>query len=262
MPKTEAYLAGIRTYPIKSLDPVLRRDSLILPGGALARDREFAILDAAGKYVNAKRFANVQRLRTSWNAEGNLLCLQADDTEKMFRFALPEDQTALEQWLSGYFEQPVTLARNREGGFPDDTKAPGPTIISTATLEEVASWYPGLKLEEARRRFRANLEVGGVPPFWEDRLYTEAGEAVPFRIGDALFHGVNPCQRCIVPTRDTQTAELWPDFSQTFREKREQALPDWANRARFNHFYRLAVNTCVPDSEAGKILRVGDILTV
>ncbi len=92
--------------------------------------------------------------------------------------------------------------------------------------------------------------------------FAEAEEAVPFQIGEVIFHGVNPCQRCIVPTRDSISAEASPDFSQTFRVRREASLPPWANRSRFNHFYRLAVNTCIPSSEAGKIVRIGDALTL
>ena len=262
MTQTGAFLAGIRIFPIKSLDAVELRGATLLPVGAIAHDREFALTDADGKFINAKRYALVQRLRSAWDRDRQILCLHLDSASDEAQFRLPDQQAALEAWLSQCFEQPVTLTQNSDGGFPDDTKAPGPTLISTATLEEVASWYPGVTAEETRRRFRANLEIGGVPAFWEDRLFADAGEAVPFQIGEVLFHGVNPCQRCIVPTRDSVTAEPWPEFSQTFRARREAALPPWANPTRFNHFYRLAVNTCVPASESGKTISVGDALTL
>ena len=249
-------------FPVKSLDALDLREAAILPSGALTYDREYALLDALGKFVNAKRFAQVQQLRSIWDREHQVLCLHFDGSAEEARFHLPAQQAALEAWLSAHFEQPITLDRNTHGGFPDDTKAPGPTLISTATLEAVASWYPGVTVEEARRRFRANLEVGGVPAFWEDRLFAAAGEAVPFQIGDVLFHGVNPCQRCIVPTRDSFSAEASSDFAQIFRTNREATLPPWADRSRFNHFYRLAVNTCVPESEAGRRVRTGDVLVL
>ena len=193
-----------------------------------------------------------------WEPEHGAVCLRAEGSGRASSFSLTQDIEALEAWLSRFFNQPITLARNPDAGFPDDTNAPGPTVISTATLEEVASWYPGLSVGEIRTRFRANLEIGGVPAFWEDRLYGAAGEAVPFHIGATLLEGVNPCQRCIVPTRDTHTSEPFPDFAQTFRLRREATLPSWADRSRFNHFYRLAVNTCIPAAEAGKTLRLGD----
>jgi uncharacterized protein YcbX len=45
-----------------------------------------------------------------------------------------------------------------------------PSVISTATIETVASWFDGLTVEGTRRRLRANVEVSGVPAFWEDRF--------------------------------------------------------------------------------------------
>ena len=79
-----------------------------------------------------------------------------------------------------------------------------------------------------------------------------------FRIGDCLFDGSNPCQRCVVPPRDPATGESYPDFAKIFVERREQTLPAWAERSRFNHFYRLAINTLVPPDQTGKVLRLGD----
>jgi hypothetical protein len=168
----------------------------------------------------------------------------------------------ISRWLSDYLETSVALNRETEKGFPDDREAYGPTILSEPTLRTVASWYPGMTLESARRRFRANLELEGVdaPPFWEDRLYRAAGELLPFHIGAVRFLGHNPCQRCVVPTRDPDTGQPTPGFQKDFMERRSQTLPDWANRSRFNHFYRLAINTSVPASEAGKLLRSGDVV--
>lgn len=262
MSEADAYLAGIRIYPIKSLDPVAVTETTILTSGALAHDRKFALRDAEGRYVNAKRHAQIHRLRMEWEPEHEAICLRPEGSDRSFSFSLAHDVDALEGWLSRFFDQRIRLDRNPDAGFPDDTAAPGPTVISTATLEEVASWYPGLGVGETRTRFRANLEIGGVPAFWEDRLYAEAGASVSFWIGDVQIEGVNPCQRCIVPTRDTHTSEQFPDFAQTFRAKREETLPSWANRTRFNHFYRLAVNSCVPASETGKTLRLGDPITL
>lgn len=135
-------------------------------------------------------------------------------------------------------------------------------MISTATLTEVASWFKPLNAAQLRLRIRANLEIGGVPPFWEDRLYGEKGSLVRFRIGDCVLGGNNPCQRCVVPPRDPFTGAGYPEFAKIFAQKREETLPAWAEKSRFNHFYRLAVNTKVPEDQAGKIIRVGDEVEV
>ena len=82
--------------------------------------------------------------------------------------------------MSNYFAMPVSIKQNLTHGFPDDTASPGPTIISTATLEAIASWYPDLDIEDVRLRFRANIEIDGVPAFWEDRLFAEAGNTVDY----------------------------------------------------------------------------------
>lgn len=252
------HLAGISLYPIKSLDPITVSEATVLPSGALRHDREFAIFDADGKVVNGKRTPKIHGLRSSFDLDTGALCLEARDTGRARAFRLPDDMVALDAWLSDYFGLAVTLRHDTEGGFPDDKNAPGPTVISTATLATIASWFPGLSVDSTRVRFRANLEIGGVPPFWEDRLYGGSDTGQPFGIGDVQFEGTNPCQRCVVPPRHPETGEAIADFSPIFRAQREETLPPWAERSRFNHFYRLAVNTRVPASEAGKLLRVGD----
>jgi len=107
-------------------------------------------------------------------------------------------------------------------------------------------------------RFRANLEIADSEPFWEDRLFGEAeGVARAFRIGNVLLAGTNPCQRCVVPTRDPATGAVWPEFAKIFAVTRSAQLPQWAPRLRFDHFYRLTVNTR-PLGSAGGTLHVGD----
>ena len=78
-----------------------------------------------------------------------------------------------------------------------------------------------------------------------------------FRVGDVQMEGINPCQRCVVPTRDPETGEVDDRFQKIFIQKRQATLPEWVERSRFNHFYRLAVNTRIPTSEAGKLLALG-----
>ena len=159
-------------------------------------------------------------------------------------------------------EQRIFVRRDRESGFPDDTKAPGPTIVSTATLETVASWIAGLDAGSIRDRLRSNIELGGTAAFWEDRLYAEAGDVVAFRVGEVAFEGTNPCARCIVPSRDAHSGEPTPGFAKRVAEQRAATLPAWANRSRFDHYYRLAGNTRCASGQAGKMLAVGDAVSL
>lgn len=250
-------LARISIFPIKSLDGVTVSEAQILSSGALKGDREFAIIDRAGKFVNGKRNAKVHLLRSTFDLDARTVTIWVQGQANRQIFDLDGDRHAMSDWFSNFFAQPVKLVQNLEMGFPDDTDSPGPTIISTATLTTVASWFPQLSYEQAQQRFRTNLEVGEVSPFWEDRLFTSAESSVTFRVGDVQMEGINPCQRCVVPTRDPETGEVDHDFQKLFVQKRQETLPDWVERSRFNHFYRLAINTRIPVSEAGKVLAIG-----
>jgi uncharacterized protein len=253
------HLAAITIYPIKSLDGVTLDSAAILKSGALQHDREWAMFDKSGCFVNGKRCAKVHLLRSSFDLTAGTVSLQAYDGAPTHTFDLSEERTALESWLSDYFGFQVELRQNAIAGFPDDTKASGPTIVSTATLETVASWFRGIELDEIRRRFRTNLEITGVPPFWEDRLFGETNtQAIDFQVGAVRFTGINPCKRCVVPTRGSLNGAVYKEFQKKFVQQRRATLPDWTHLSRFDSFYRLAVNTCIPESEDGKILQTGD----
>ncbi len=249
-------------HPIKSLDKVGIENITVLRSGALKRDREFAIFDKSGHFVNGKRNARIHAIRSEFDLETNIVSLWVQGTDHANVFHVEKEREALECWLGEFFDFPVEVKQNLNTGFPDDTVSPGPTIISTATLEAIASWYPGLDVEEVRLRFRSNIEISGVPAFWEDRLFTEAEGTVNFQIGDVQFMGINPCQRCVVVTRDSKTGEAYPNFQKTFVAQRRTTLPEWAERSRFNHFYRLAINTRLPITEEGKMICIGDELRI
>ncbi|MDB5289022.1 MAG: domain protein beta barrel domain protein [Phycisphaerales bacterium] len=253
-----AHLERILIYPVKSLDGLSVPTIRVLASGALEGDRRFALMDSQKKYVNGKRNSRVHYLRSSFDAMTRTLHLRDAASRQCGSFDIDHDRPRLHAWLSEYFGIPVELEENPAAGFPDDTDSPGPTLISTATLHEVASWFPGLDADQMRKRLRANLEIGGVPPFWEDRLYGPAGVTRRFRIGSVEFAGVNPCQRCVVPPRDPNSGESYPEFAKIFARKREETLPPWAERSRFNHFYRLAINTLLPAGGGGKAICVGD----
>ena len=265
-------LARIQLHPIKSLDPVEVPEARIGPNGGLEFDRAWALYTVDGRWVNAKRTAAIHRIRAAYSPDLKSVTLSAPgDSRKMFTatLAFPEDTERAAEWFSAYFEQQIIVRYAREG-FPDDGLAPGPTIISTASLKAVCKWFPELSLEEARLRFRATLEIDAdpdqvgvahekMPAFWEDRLFGEdERNVVRFRIGDVAFEGSNPCARCAVPSRDSRTGEIIPNFTRRFSENRRATFPPWSAEVRFDHYYRLAVNTRVPSTESGKLLRLGD----
>jgi uncharacterized protein len=262
------YLDKVWIYPVKSLDGVAVETAMVLPGGALKGDRQYAIVDAEGKVVNAKRTAEIQKLRATFNGFENGSASVAEQVtlqlgESTQTFDLKAGQSPLTDWLSDYFGYAVSLQQDDHMGFPDDRMASGPTLVSQKTLETVAGWFD-LSLAETRRRFRTNLEVADAIAFWEDSLLASAGELFPFTVGSVTFLGSNPCARCIVPTRDALTGDRTTHFQKTFIQHRQASLTGsnpGSNplvRSRFDHFYRLTLNTQVSASETGKSIQIGD----
>lgn len=255
-----ANLGKILIFPIKSLEAIALSEVKISTGGTLTGDREFALFDQHGRYINAKRHPKIHLIRANYDLGDRLVHLQIQNQNEICTFHLDQERELLINWFSEFFAQPVELRQNVINGFPDDPDAWSATIISEASLVTVQSWYDSanIDLEQIRRRFRTNLEIADTEPFWEDHLFTKSGELVPFQIGDVQFLGSNPCQRCPVPTRDPSTGEAYPEFQKIFTRFREATLPINTERSRFNHFYRLALNTRIPSTEVGKILKLGD----
>jgi uncharacterized protein len=253
------HIAKIFIYPIKSLDGVAVDRATVLSGGALQSDRELAIVDAQGKFVNAKRHPKIHLVRSQFDLENRLVTLSFPNLAPQV-FHLDKERQEMAATLSDFFGLSVQLQENLEIGFPDDLESSGPTVVSTATLTAVSAWFEGESLDQVRRRFRTNIEIDDTPAFWEDRLFGEAGESYSFWVGDVQFKGTYPCQRCPVPTRDALTGEVYPNFQKIFVNNRQANLPEWTATSHFNHFYRLSVNTRIPPSEAGKMLQIGNIV--
>jgi hypothetical protein len=245
---------GITVYPVKGLDGVRREEARVLPGGTLAGDREFALFDEDGEVINGKRTDRVHDLETSYDPETAELTVETPGGERR-RFDLDAERDPAAAWFGEFFGESLTLARDESLGFVDRREM-GPSVISTATLREVASWYDGMTVDGARRRLRANVEVGGVPAFWEDR-FVGAG-APSFVAGGVRFDGVTPCGRCVVPERDPETGEPTPEFRERFLARREETFPAWADRDAFDHLYTLMIIASVPDADRGETVAVGD----
>ncbi len=253
-------LRRITVYPIKSLDGCDVEHARVLPSGALEHDRRWAILDAQGRYVNGKRTAAIQTLRATFDATLTVVTLRAAGLPRTFQ--LPDDAAATAEWIGNALGLKCRLVENADGGFPDDGDAPGPTLISTASLTAAASWFDGVDEDEMRRRIRANLEIDAAEPFWEDRLADKGVEPSRFSIGGVAYSGRTICERCVVPTRDSQTGAAIAGFAKSFAERRAQVLPGWSPPEQFNHFYRLAINTAPHWIDDGAMLRVGDELAI
>jgi len=304
-------LDRITVYPVKSLDGVAANEARVLPGGALEHDRRWQLIDMEGRVVNAKRTAAMHAIRAEFQIEGlaatgaaglprlatNVVALSVDPAAIRTGavpgfgrlaglgpevFPLVPGSEGPCGWLAEALGFGVLLMERSEGGFPDDRDAPGPTLAATATLVEVARWF-GFDLDECRRRFRVNLEVGGCDAFWEDTLASPARPglesgmtgladlpadpyaALPppeprsFTIGPVAWRAANVCRRCVVPTRDSRTGAETAHFRDAFEARRGRALRPDIDASAWSHLYRLAINTV---GSGGGVIAVEDGITV
>ena len=254
------YLTSIRVYPIKSLDPLVLPEATVADEAGIAGDREFALFDAHGTVLHAKRLGKrIMSIRARYQRDGRSVELRVGDSCE--RFDLEDDREAVEAWFSLQLQCPVSLRRNGRTGFVDDSDALGPTLVGSASLASVADWFD-LETEELRRRLRTNLEIAGLEPFEEDSLFGPPGQPRRFRIGAVELMGTNPCSRCIVPSIDSLGGSA-PDkgFAARFAARREQERWQGSELDRYGHYYRLAINTRLAPGQGGKTLRVGDELS-
>ena len=300
-------LDRITIYPVKSLDGLDVAEARVLPSGALEHDRRWQLTDLEGRVLNAKRSPLFHAIRAEFDlggagglpvAAGHAIHLAIDPVAVAARaipgierlatlgpgsFPLVPGPEGPCGWLSEVFGVSVLLLERADGGFPDDRDAAGPTLISTATLAEVAGWFR-FDVHECRRRFRANLEIGGCEAFWEDAFASPARpelqppisavsaelpvdpyadlpppEPLAFAIGAARFRATNVCRRCVVPGRDSRTGFVTEQFRDVFEAWRTQTLPRDVDASAWNRVYRLAINTLV---ETPALVAVGETLRI
>jgi len=248
-----ALVERISVYPVKGLDGIDVRTAEIVDGGTLQHDRECALFDGAGDVVNGKRTDRVHDLATDFDPGSGTFAVETPGGE-VRRFDLETERDGAAQWFSDFFEMDLTLRRDTSLGFVDRREM-GLSVVSTATLETVASWFDGMTADGAYRRLRANVEVSGVPAFWEDRFV--GTDAPAFEVDGIRFEGVTPCGRCVVPSRDPDTGEPTPEFREQFIRNRRETFPEWADEDAFDHYYSLMLITRIPEAYRDQTFRVG-----
>jgi MOSC domain-containing protein len=195
----------LHRWPVKSMagQPV---DALELDERGAAGDRAHALFD---EFKGAPRRLTVRQIPRLllWHAgydganvtpaEVPFPELTAPDGRR-FDWRDPELPHALEQDLG----RPVALKRDL--GLMQDL---GHTLLVTtqATLDAVRAEL-GSDLD--LRRFRTNAHVVLDAPAYSE----EEWEGSELTIGDATFRLLHPCERCVIPTRDPDTAQKFPEL--------------------------------------------------
>lgn len=266
-----AHIENLWVYPVKGLDRMAVDSITINDAGTFRGDREYAMLDpeensviedrfdSVGKTFNGKEIDHTHEVKSTFDPSSHELTLLMRETGEEVTFDLQTERDAASEWLSEFVGESIELRHRDPPSFIDRPKL-GPSVISTGTLEEVASWFDDMTVEGARIRLRPNIEIGGVPPFWEDRFLGD--DPAGFQVGETRFDGAEACARCVVPSRDPDTGEPIKDFEQRFAEYREEKLPDWAPREEFEHFFTVMLITKIPSADYGTTVSVGDEVTV
>ncbi|MFO7926111.1 MAG: MOSC domain-containing protein [Halobacteriota archaeon] len=273
-----ATISNISVYPIKGLNAEGPDVVEVAEAGSLNYDRKYALFSEDNEYVNGRRNPEIQRVRSAFDFGEEIITLWTDMDETKARFHLGDEAELIEAWFSDFFDEQVRL-EEANTNYTDNAGAlsrkmittAGPSIMSRATLEAVASWFPDLidGPEEMRRRARPNIVVDGVEPFWEDRLYADEDHLVTFEIGDVSMQGLRPLPRCSVPAQNPDSGELLNPFVKEFTRRRRETFPPWGDPELLGVHdeldvgdYYLAVVTRIPTSEWGKRISVGDPVSI
>ena len=260
--KTVPTLSRITIYPVKSLDGLSLQKAAITEGGCLLHDREYAIFDEKGNFVNGKSNPLVHSLRSAIDFETETIAFRLQNETKWNHFHLQKEISEIQSYLSDYFGIPVLFNKNSTGRFMDIPDISGVTILSTSSLQSVSEWFNNMNPEETRKRFRATVEIEGVPAFWEDHLFSTEGKGIEFKIGDVTMFGMSPRARCVVPTRNPETGEVIRAFPKSFAKHRAESQPSWSTLNEYGHHYFLTVNCYIPASEIGKFISTGDKIKI
>lgn len=252
----------ITIYPVKSLDGISLEKAEIGNGGCLLHDREYAILNSKGKFINGKSNALVHSLRSEIDFGNEIISLRHESDTTWNSFHLQKEKQGIDNYLSEFFKEKAALAENPGGRFMDIPDFSGITVLSTASLESVSSWFDDMDIEETRKRFRATIEISNVPAFWEDYLFAEAGTAVEFKIGDVTLMGMSPRARCVVPTRHSQTGDVTHAFPKTFARHRTESQPLWSRLQEYGHHYYLTVDCFIPSGQTGKWICTDETISI
>ena len=254
-------ISRIRIYPIKSLDPVELTQAEI-GVHSLLHDREFAMLAQDGRFVNGKRTGRVNELKASYDLEKYLVTLMLRTGSEARTFHLLDDTKDIETYLTDFFKLPITFLRNAQGELMDIPNASSVTILSDASLKSLQRALPAHDLDDLRLRFRLSLEISGVDLFWEDQLFGEPGTGVEFLVGEVKMIGISPRARCNVPPRDPHTGITDKTFIKAMMNNRASSLSSASKLLQYGGYYQLSVDTHIPESEKGKILKVGDEIKI
>jgi uncharacterized protein len=209
LPVTVSQLA---IAPVKGMR-LQRSTEVRLGQHGVTGDREFLIVDAAGKLLLTSRNPRLLRIDPCWEPARNLLALRFPDGSVVQH--APEPGAAgvtrtyngreipgrvipgpLSTALSGYLGRPVYLFQRAADHLGADDRPV--TLMSEASVHALAAEFSGTAPDP--RRFRMTITVTGADP-WAEHGWS--GQQVT--IGDVTLGVLAPVPRCVVTTRNPES---------------------------------------------------------
>jgi len=188
-------------------------DSVELDAAGAVGNREFFVIDAVDRMVNAKQLGELQTVVATYDGSG--LTLEFPDGEVVSAHVAYDDAVEARflsrvvsgrlvrgpwaQALSEHVGQPVRLAQ--ADGSVDRGERGAVSLISRASLERLAS-AAGVE-EVDPRRFRMLVEIDGVSAHEEDQWVGSCA-----LIGSALVRWGGHVGRCLITSRDPESGVI------------------------------------------------------
>lgn len=232
---SDVHIESLHVYPVKGCRGIALEAADVATTGLVASgagDREWMIVDAAGRFVTQREYPQLALVCTQ--ARDGFLTLSVPGVRPV---ALPmraaegaardvvvwrSDVRGLDagddaaRWLSARVGTAVRLVRfDRSLARPCNPDYAGDTgahtffadgypilVIGAASLADLNARLAaqgGLPLP--MNRFRPNVVLAGLPPYDEDQVAT-------MTVGDIVLRCVKPCTRCQVTTTNQDTADV------------------------------------------------------
>lgn len=218
-------LTGIFVHPVKSAAGIACASARLGPWG-LEHDREWMIVDAAGRFVTQREESRLALLATAIE-DGQLRLANPHGSGPQFSLQHEGEQCEVQVWgsvcaafdagaeaaafLSEWLGRPLRLVRfdRRRVRLANHDWTAGRDVPT-----RFVDGYPLLVLSEGSiadlsarvgqtlpvRRFRPNLLLGGLPPYGEDGL-------AQIGLGGARIQLTKACTRCVITTVDPERGE-------------------------------------------------------
>jgi uncharacterized protein YcbX len=221
-------VSALSVAPVKGL-ALVHPDEVFLGPEGVADNRRFHVVDADGRRYGLLRDGSLALVSATFDAELDRLELLFPDGESVAGIVDEGEPISTDfygrevpgrvvegPWapaLSEYAGRPLRLVRPNAAGAGVDRERGTITMLSDASLEELAR--RGGVDEVDGRRFRMLIQVGGCRAHEEDEWL---GRRV--RVGDAIVALHEQVARCAITTQNPETGRRDFDTLRTIKEYR------------------------------------------